>query len=275
MVEVDLLDFVEWFKRLAKQALGRHAGEPATGGFARWKHIVIHGFRLEEEHSFRETANRLAYMGDIRDVLELDRSDVPDHTTLNKSFDRFEMWVWRALLRVSAQQHPQSGFAALDSTFFDRGHASAHYLDRSNRTVETMKVTTLTDTASLAVLDVQCHAQWRHDTKAGPQVVRRNADDLHTVAADNGFQDWHSEYEFYSLSVEPLIHYRGSSANAVSNNALIRERNYTQRWMAETSYSSVKRSLGDAVRAQAWYREFREIVLMFAINNIEQLCDPL
>ena len=45
--------------------------------------------------------------------------------------------------------------------------------------------------------------------------------------------------------------------------------------MAETSYSSVKRSLGDAVRAQAWYREFREIGLMFAISNIEQLCDPL
>jgi hypothetical protein len=54
---------------------------------------------------------------------------------------------------------------------------------------------------------------------------------LHTVAADNEFQDWHSEYEFYSLD--------------------------------------------DAVRAQAWYREFREIVLMFAISNIEQLCDPL
>jgi IS5 family transposase len=138
-----------------------------------------------------------------------------------------------------------------------------------------MKVTTLTDTASLAVLDVQCHSRWRHDTKAGPQVVRRNADDLHTVAADNGFQDWHSEYEFYALGVEPLVHYRGSSLNAVTNNTLIRERHYTQRWMAETSYSSVKRSLGDAVQAQAWYREFREIVLMFAIHNIEQLCEPL
>jgi IS5 family transposase len=87
--------------------------------------------------------------------------------------------------------------------------------------------------------------------------------------------DWHTEYEFCSLGVEPLIHYRGSSINAISNNALIRERGYTQRWMAETSYSSVKRSLGDAVRAQTWYREFREIGFMFAISNIEQLCDPL
>ena len=62
--------------------------------------------------------------------------------------------------------------------------------------------------------------------------------------------DWHTEYEFCSLGVELLIHYGGSSINAISNDALIRERGYTQRWMAETSYSSVKRSLGDAVRAQ-------------------------
>ena len=77
MVEVDLLDFVETFKRLAKQALGKHAGEPATGGFARWQHVVIHGFRLEEKHSFRETENRLEYMGEIREVLELEKGDVP------------------------------------------------------------------------------------------------------------------------------------------------------------------------------------------------------
>jgi len=87
-------------------------------------------------------------------------------------------------------------------------------------------------------------------TTQRPQVVHRNVDDLHTVAADNGFQDWHSEHEFYSLGVKPLIHYCGSSLNAISTNVLIREREYTQRWMAETSYWSVKRSLGDAVRVQ-------------------------
>ncbi|EMA56475.1 putative transposase [Halococcus thailandensis JCM 13552] len=27
--------------------------------------------------------------------------------------------------------------------------------------------------------------------------------------------------------------------------------------------------------SQGWYREFREIVLMFAISNIEQLCEKL
>jgi len=274
-MEIDILDFVEQCRDLTKQALGKHAGEPASGGFARWVHVVLHCFRLEEGHSYRETPNRLKYMAEVRDALGLDREDLPDYSTIYKSFDRLKMWVWRALLRVSAQQHPQSGHAALDSTFFDRRLSSSYFRQRSGNTVQTLKVTTLTDIESLAVLDVHITARWKHDTKTGPQVVRRNADDLQSVAADNGFQDWHTEYEISALDVEYLVHYRGSSLKAAMNNALIRAKGYSQRWMAETSYSTTKRSLGDAVRALGWYRQFREIVLMFAIINIEKLCEPL
>ena len=274
-MEVDLLDFVEQCRHLAKQALGKHAGEPASGGFARWKHVVLHCFRLEDGHSYRETPNRLKYMTEICDALGLDPDDLPEFTTIYKSFDRLEMWVWRALLRVSAQQHPQSGHAALDSTFFDRRSASSYYRQRSGSNVQTLKVTTLTDRESLAVLDVHISARWKHDTKTGPQVVRRNADDLLSVAADKAFHNWITKYEFYALGVEPLILQRGSRPLTQGHNALIRAKGYSQRWMAETSYSTTKRSLGDAVRALGWYRQFREIVLMFAISNIEPLCEPL
>jgi len=114
-----------------------------------------------------------------------------------------------------------------------------------------------------------------HSRSTGPQVARRNADDLQSVAADNGFQDWHTEYEIAAYDVEYLVHYRNSSAKASANNALNRSNGYSQRWMAETSYSTTKRSLGDAVRALSWYRQFREIVFMFAITNIEPLCETL
>ena len=89
-MEIDLLDFVEQCRRLAKQALGKHAGEPASGGFARWVHVVLHCIRLEEGHSYRETPNRLKYMTEIRDVLGLDRDDLPDYSTIYKSFDRLK-----------------------------------------------------------------------------------------------------------------------------------------------------------------------------------------
>lgn len=98
---------------------------------------------------------------------------------------------------------------------------------------------------------------------------------LQYLAADNGFQNWYTEYEYYALGITPLIYYRGESLDAIANNTLIHAYDYTQRWMAETTYSSIKRSLGDAVRARFWYREFREIVLMFAVHNIERLSKPL
>jgi len=125
------------------------------------------------------------------------------------------------------------------------------------------------------VVDLQCSVEWKHDTKLEPQVVQRNANDLLSVAADKGFRDWMSKFEFYTLDVDPLVLECGSSPATVGHNALIREARYSQRWMSETSYSTTKRSLGSAVRAQFWYREFREIVLLFAISNIEQLCEKL
>jgi IS5 family transposase len=136
-------------------------------------------------------------------------------------------------------------------------------------------VTTLTDRESLAVLDVHISARWKHHTKTGLQVVRVPAGDLLSVAANKAFHNWITKYEFYALCVEPLILQRGSRPLTPGHNALIQAKGYSQCWMAETSYSTTKRSLGDAVRALGWYRQFREIVLMFAISNIEPLCEPL
>ena len=33
-------------------------------------------------------------MAEIRDELGLDRDDLPDYSTIYKSFDRLKMWVW-------------------------------------------------------------------------------------------------------------------------------------------------------------------------------------
>jgi len=272
---VALLDLIEKALRVAKQALGKRAGKPDSGGLAREAHIVAHCIRKEEGHSYGELVDRVSLMPAICDRLGIHPDAPPDPTTFYHSFDRYAMYIWRALLRISAQQHPQSGHVALDSTFFEREQASQHYLQRCGRRVKTIKATTLTDTESLAVLDVHCCIEREHDTKAGPRVVRRNADDLRTVAADNGFQGWHSEYQIAAFDIDYLVHYRGSSPMAVMNNALIRAKGYTQRWMAETSYSTVKRTQDSALRSQFWYRQFREIILLFALNNIKKLAKTL
>lgn len=124
-MKVDIPDLIEQCRDLAK--LGKHAGEHTNGGFACWVHVVLCYFRLEDGHRHRETPNRLKYMAGVRDALNSDQDNIPDHTTRYKPFDRSKMWVWLALLRGSAQQLPQSGHATLDSTFFDRRHASSYF----------------------------------------------------------------------------------------------------------------------------------------------------
>ncbi|GGI95207.1 hypothetical protein GCM10008995_01710 [Halobellus salinus] len=80
----------------------------------------------------------------------------------------------------------------------------------------------------------------------------------------------------FSLTpIEYLVHYRGSSMMATANNTLIRSKGYTQRWMSETSYSTVKRTQDSALRSRFWYRQFREIVPLFALNNIKRLSKTL
>lgn len=81
-MELDIFDFIEQCRHLAEQALGKHAGEPASGGSARWIHVVLHCFRVEETHSYREAPNRLQYMAEPRHALELDPDEIPDHTTI-------------------------------------------------------------------------------------------------------------------------------------------------------------------------------------------------
>jgi IS5 family transposase len=189
-------------------------------------------------------------MADIRDVLELDRDDLPDYSTIYKSFDRLEMWVWRALLRVSAQQHPQSGHAALDSTFFDPCSASSYYHQWVGKSVQTLKITGLTDRESLAVLDVHISARWKHDTNTGPQVVRRNTDDLQSVAADKAFHNWVSKYEYYALGVEPLILQRGSSTLTIGHNSVIRSNGYGQGgWL---KHHTQQRNARSATPCERW-----------------------
>ena len=268
-MSVDLLGFVTRCKRITKQALGRHAGEPASGGFARWVHVTIHCLQIEEGYTYREVVNRLQYNVEVSDALGIDPENVPEFTTIYRSFDRYVMGVWRALLRASAWQLPRSGHAAIDSTFFDRFHASRHYATRVDRTVERLKSTALVDTASQTVLDVQCTTNWRHDTVLGPQVARRNAGNLLSLSADKGFDDAAFRDKLRARGVRPFIRHRLFPPIDHAHDARIDAVLYGQRWMSETAFSITKRSLGSAVRSRAWSREFRGVVLLFAVHNIE------
>ena len=58
-------DFVTRCKRVAKQALGRHAGEPASGGFVRWVHVTIHCLRMKKNTPIGRLQTGFSTMGGL------------------------------------------------------------------------------------------------------------------------------------------------------------------------------------------------------------------
>jgi len=111
---------------------------------------------------------------------------------------------------------PQSEHAALDSTFFDRRRASSYFRQRAGRTIQTLKVTTLTDVESLAVLDVHIagSVEARHEDgtagrppKRGRPAVGYRRQRLPRLA---------HRVRIAAHDIDYLVHYRGSSANAAA-----------------------------------------------------------
>ena len=241
------------------------------GGFADYAFVSLHCLRIYLDTSYRMTIDLLKEMPQITGEIGLDAADLPAPSTLCKALDRIEMSLCRVLLRQSAQLHDPSEHAALDATFYERDRASRHYCHRTNYHVQTLKVTKLVDMESQAILDVHCSTTLEgSDAGLCEQIARRNAGDLRTLAADKGYDKNALRERLREIEIRPLIKHCVRAPYDHAHNARIDEDLYAQRSMTETVDSAVKRSLGYAVRARDWYREFREIALMCVVYNIKR-----
>lgn len=58
-------------------------------------------------------------------------------------------------------------------------------------------------------------------------------------------------------------------------NALIQRKGYQQQLMSDTSYSTVERTLDSGLRSRFLYRQLREIIRSFTLNNLKKLAQTL
>ncbi|MDS0261991.1 IS5 family transposase, partial [Haloarcula sp. S1CR25-12] len=161
--------------------------EPADpeggGGFAEWAMLTLHALRIELAKSYRVALDLLSEMPGVLDEIGLTR--LPHYTVLRTWFERIPTKTWRAFLGASAEK--RTGHASIDATGFDRDQPSRHYANRTDYRVRALKVTALVDVETLYITDIHSTTSKKHDAKIGPQVARRNAGDLRSLAADKGY----------------------------------------------------------------------------------------
>jgi len=244
--------------------------DPTGNGFPGWKHAVLIYQKFHMDASYEEIVDWAEEMDRIRLLLSLPRGEFPHYSTLCKAYKRTSMRVWRQVLRRSAELLPRNGHGAIDATYFDRRQASSHYLSRCDRSVKTIQATFLIDTQEGAILDLHCSTKWPSGMRIGPKVVRRNTDDLRSLAADKGYDDMTFRELLRSHGVRPLIKHRVFAAYDHAHNARIDDNLYHQRSLTETTNSSLKRSQGEALRARDWFRQFREIAIISGVYNVER-----
>jgi IS5 family transposase len=247
---------------------------PIGCGFAAWKHVVLHYLRIHEEKSYAGVVDLASEMDRVRALLNLGRWDFPSPSALYRSFNRAPMSLWRGLLNRSTQLLDRSGHAAIDSTFFERNQASTHYLRRIDRSVETLKITFLIDTADQAILDVHCSAKWPNDAVVGPKLTSRNSYNMVSLAADKGYDSTAFRDQLRENGVRPLIKHRIYKPIDHAHNARMDADRYNQRSLTETVNSVIKRSILDSVHSRTWFRQFREIILAATVHNIKRSITP-
>lgn len=264
--------FMRTSVQLAKEAVvGRpeSAYQPGEGGFADWFMVSVLTLREREGETYRSVVDKLKVMGPIREILEVDLSELPDPSTVCKAKDRLTMAICRRLLQATLTLFDLGDVTAIDASGFDRVTASRRYAQRTNYRFLAMKTTVLTDCETGAILDIHCSTSRPHDTQIGWQVLTRNTDRIETITADKGY-DWDDLRSMLrDHDIRPVIKHREFDRLDRAHNARLDDAVYHRRSVVECSIRVLKQRYGDRLRSRTWYGQFRELALKAAVKNID------
>ncbi len=226
--------------------------------------------------SYRDCEEWLLATDAVRTVLELD--EVPDHSTLNRTFNRLTKAVLQTLWqRLLALLQPYEHVLAGDATGYRPSQASAYFQTRSGRTFRDW---------FKGVYAVGCASQLivaARDGHGGSLNDTRFLNPLRREAAHYGAPDWvflaDCGFDGRSVTGRDIIppqrkHGKLLTAERRARAELVAQARldglYGQRWKCETVHSVIKRKFGDTVRSRTLARQRREPLMKALIYNLHR-----
>ena len=263
-----LLKFTQVCRHLATEQVPLYSSKFSKHTFTQPQLVVLYCLKIKLGVTYRELGDWLREMPRIRETLGL--KQLPHFTTVQKAFQRLSLAVWRVLQRISASLLLGDGVAAVDASGWDRSYASRYYTQRVKLQIRALKTTLLVDTRAQTVLDLHVTTTRKHDTQIGPQLTERNLEQFETLAADKGYDDQAHRNQLKAWGKRPLIKHREFKPYDKAANARMDQELYHRRSLVETVISVLKRKYGATVSSRVWWRQFRELVAMCVVYNVER-----
>lgn len=132
-----LLQFVERAFALAHRAVSRFSTRYSRKRFTLRQHVVLFCLKDKKPTTCRDLVDEPIEMPRICETLNLDV--IPAPSILCKAFTRLELAVCRVLLNASLADLPLNGVTGIDTSGFERTHASAQYTRRTNFAIQQLE----------------------------------------------------------------------------------------------------------------------------------------
>lgn len=255
-----------------------HAKSPHRFTYPQRVACVLLAFYLNR--SYRDCEEWLLATDGVRAALELE--EVPDHSTLNRTFQRLTKPVLQALLRrlLHALQVRERVLAG-DATGYRASNASAYFQTRSGRLFrDWFKGVYAVGSASQFIVAAR-------EGRGGSLNDTRFLRPLRREAARYAVGDWvfvaDCGFDGRTVTSRDLIPpqrkhnkllapERRARADLVAQARL--DGLFGQRWKCETVHSVIKRKFGDTVRSRRLVRQRCEPILKAVIYNLHRSPSP-
>ena len=223
--------------------------------------------KIKMKQKYREFVDLLSNMPDVCEILGLEK--IPHHTTIDKVFLKLKNLVLTILLTATAGKK-ESIDGSMDGTGFDRKHSSRHYTKRCKLTIKSLKVSLLIDVKDLRIYFVHITTTRKHDTRIMISMLKKTRQKIKIIRGDKGYDDKHIRDYARSLGIRPLIPHREFLPIDKMHNARMNQKEKNKRVLNETVNSMIKRKYVDFVSSINWWNQFKEIILMCIVHNIER-----
>ena len=262
---MSLKKLIEEYISLSKKALPEYSCKFSRKDFTQHQLLVLVLLRVKLKKTYRN----------FKDLLEIIKHEellglkkIPNFTTIDKFFLRKKNCVFSLLLKLSSKSSGK--VYAMDATGFDRRHSSRHYTKRCGMRIKSMKTTVIVDTDTFNAVAIHATASRKHDTKIAKEMLRKLKDPPDFMAMDKGYDDSALREMLKGMGTVPVIKFRGFTEEKKRMNEDIDGQVYGRRNMSESMNSTVKRKFCPYLSSKGFWRQVKEISIMFTLHNIER-----